>query len=329
MSDTIPMRIFRLRGGESGRGRRAETPARIPWRGWKDILLRLYDEIFEDRISTIAAGTAFFILLSLVPALGALVALYGLVADPATINQHLSDLRGFLPEAMLDLLGAELTRLEQQRTSLGVGFAVSLLITLWSANSGMKALFDAMNVAYEEEEKRGFLELLAISALSTIGGLAFFVLALNVVVGIPVVIAYFPLGPAGNLLISIVPAIVLFLVAVTGLALLYRYGPSRAQARWQWVTPGSLVAAFVWVIASALFSFYLSRFANYSATYGSLGAVVGVMMWIYISLFIVLVGAELNAEIERQTARDTTTGPEMPLGSRGAAMADEVGEARA
>ncbi len=116
---------------------------------------------------------------------------------------------------------------------------------------------------------------------------------------------------------------------MTGLALLYRYGPSRAQARWQWVTPGSLVAAFVWVIASALFSFYLSRFANYSATYGSLGAVVGVMMWIYISLFIVLVGAELNAEIERQTARDTTTGPEKPLGSRGAAMADEVGEARA
>ena len=329
MSDAVSMRINHHRAQETGRGRDAQKPVQIPALGWKDILYRVKDEISQDRIGTIAAGTTFFILLALFPALGALVSLYGLIADPATINQHVNDLRGYVPDAMLDLIGGELKRIEAQRSSLSVRFAVGLVLALWSANKGMKAVFDALNVAYDEDEKRGFFKLLMVSGLFTFGALMFFVVVLNVVVGVPLVLKYLPLGPVGDLLVSVLPPLVLFVVAIVGIAVLYRYGPSRRQAQWRWITPGSVAAAVVWVLGSALFSFYLTRFADYSATYGSLGAAIGAMMWIYISLWIVLVGAELNAEIEHQTATDTTVGPEKPLGTRGASMADKVGEPRA
>ena len=329
MADAVSRRIDEHRAREGGRGRSAEKPTQIPAMGWKDILYRVKDEISGDRIGTIAAGTTFFVLLALFPALGALVSLYGLIADPVTINEHLNDLRGYLPAAVLDLVGQELTRLEQTRTgALGVGFVGGLLVALWSANSGMKALFDALNVAYDETEKRGFFKLNLVSLGFTLGGLVFFILVLNVVIGVPLILNLLPLGPAGNLLVAVVPPIVLFAVAIFVIAVLYRYGPSRTQAQWRWVTPGSVAAAVVWVAASFLFSWYLANFADYSATYGSVGAIIGVMMWIYISMWIVLAGAELNAEIEHQTARDTTVGPEKPLGDRGATMADRVGEAR-
>jgi membrane protein len=329
MADAVSRRIDEHRAREGGRGRSAEKPTQIPAMGWKDILYRVKDEISGDRIGTIAAGTTFFVLLALFPALGALVSLYGLIADPVTINEHLNDLRGYLPAAVLDLVGQELTRLEQTRTgTLGVGFVGGLLVALWSANSGMKALFDALNVAYDETEKRGFFNLNLVSLGFTLGGLVFFILVLNVVIGVPLILNLLPLGPAGNLLVAVVPPIVLFAVAIFVIAVLYRYGPSRTQAQWRWVTPGSVAAAVVWVAASFLFSWYLANFADYSATYGSVGAIIGVMMWIYISMWIVLAGAELNAETEHQTARDTTVGPEKPLGDRGATMADRVGEAR-
>lgn len=330
MTDAVSRRINEHRAREDGRGRSAEKPGQIPAVGWKDILHRVKDEIGQDRVGTIAAGTTFFILLALFPALGALVSLYGLIADPVTINEHLNDLRGYVPGAVLDLVGQELTRLEQTRANtLGFGFAVGLLVALWSANNGIKALFDALNIAYDETEKRGFFKLNLVSLGFTLGGLAFFILVLNVVIGVPLVLNLLPLGPIGNLLVAVIPPIVLFAVAIFVIAVLYRYGPSRTHPQWRWVTPGSVAAAVVWVIGSALFSWYLANFADYSATYGSVGAVIGVMMWIYISMWIVLAGAELNAEIEHQTARDTTAGPEKPLGARGATMADQVGEARA
>lgn len=330
MSDAVSMRVNKHRSGQSGRGREAEKPHHIPWLGWKDILYRVKDEVLQDRIGTVAAGTTFFILLALFPALAALVSLYGLVADPITIGEHLASMRGYVPESMIDLIGGELQRLISNRSSaLGFGFAIGLLLALWSANSGMKALFDALNVAYDETEKRGFFKLLLISLSFTVGAILFFILLLNVVIGVPLLVKLLPLGPLGDILIAILPAILLFSVAIFGLAVLYRYGPSRTSAKWRWITPGSLVAAVIWLIGSALFTWYLANWSNYSATYGSLGAVVGVMMWIYLSMWVVLVGAELNAEIEHQTAKDTTIGPDKPLGARGAFMADDVGEARA
>jgi membrane protein len=329
MDDAVSMRVNQHRAREKGRGRLADTPHHIPAKGWADILYRVKDEISDDRIGTIAAGTTFFILLALFPALGALVSLYGLVADPATIATHLADLSGYVPTAMIDLIGGELQRLKGQESTLGISFVVALGLALWSANNGMKALFDALNVAYDEREKRGFLKLLAISTSFTLGAILFFVVVLNAMIGVPLLLKYLPLGPLGNILVTLLPALVMFGVAAFGIAVLYRYGPSRTRVQWHWITPGSIGAAIVWLIGSALFSWYLSNWGNYNATYGSLGAVIGVMMWIYISMWIVLVGAELNAEIEHQTAKNTTVGPEKPLGNRGAAMADKVGEARA
>ncbi len=330
MDDGVARRIDEHRAREPGRGREAARPADIPKLGWKDIAYRLYDEVFKDRIGTIAAGTTFFILLSIFPALGALVSLYGLVADPWTIQSHLAELGGLVPASMLELLDQELTRLKSTRDdTLGLSFVIGLAVALWSANSGMKALFDALNVAYDETEKRGFVQLNLQSLGFTLGALAFFTLILNVVIGVPLILNLLPLGPLASVLVSVLPALAMFAVAAVAIAVLYRYGPSRENARWHWITPGSMGAALVWVMASALFSWYLAHWGNYSATYGSLGTVIGMMMWIYISLWIVLVGAELNSEIEHQTARDSTTGPEKPLGTRGAAMADKVGEARA
>ena len=329
MEDSVSMRVNRHRAGERGRGREARQPHHIPLRGWRDILLRVWDEVSEDRVSTVAAGTTFFILLSLFPALAALVSLYGLVADPATISAHLSRLYGYVPAALLDMIGDELQRLVDKRTgTLSFGFVSGLMLALWSANSGVRAVFDALNVAYGETEKRGFFDLLLISFGFTVGALVFFIALVNIVFLIPLLLKFLSLGPIGDLLMLVLPALIMFSVAILGLAVLYRYGPSRAVPKWRWITPGSLASGIMWLIGSVGFSWYLANWGNYSATYGSLGAVIGVMMWIYLSLFVVLVGAELNAEIEHQTAIDTTTGPEQPMGSRGATMADSVGEAR-
>ncbi|MBM6596255.1 YihY/virulence factor BrkB family protein [Microvirga pudoricolor] len=330
MSDAVSMRVNEHRAREPGRGRSARKPHHIPLLGWKDILLRVWSEVSEDRVSTVAAGTTFFLLLSLFPALAALVSLYGLIADPATISDHLSRMRGYVPAALIDMIGGELQRLIDKRTgTLSFGFISGLLLALWSANSGVRAIFDALNVAYGETEKRSFFQLLLISFVFTIGALCFFIALINVVILLPLLLKYLYLGPVGDLLMLALPALIMFSVAILGLAVLYRYGPSRAAPKWRWITPGSFAAGIIWLIGSVGFSYYLSNWGNYSATYGSLGAVIGVMMWIYLSLFVVLVGAELNAEIEHQTAVDTTTGPEQPLGSRGATMADSVGEARA
>jgi membrane protein len=330
MSDAVSMRVDEHRASEPGRGRTAGKPHHIPLLGWKDILYRVWDEVSEDQVSTVAAGTTFFLLLSLFPALAALVSLYGLIADPITINEHIADMRGYVPAALIDLISGELQRLMEKRTgALSFGFISGLLFALWSANSGVRALFGALNVAYGETEKRGFFRLLLVSFAFTVGTLVFFIVLINIVIGIPLLVKFLYLGPLGGILITALPALLMFGVAIFGLAMLYRYGPSRATPKWRWITPGSLAAAILWLIGSVLFSWYLASWSDYSATYGSLGAVIGVMMWIYLSLWVVLVGAELNAEIEHQTARDTTIGPEKPLGSRGATMADTVGEARA
>jgi membrane protein len=313
---------------DAGRGRLAESPSQIPARGWKDILWRVYDGISEDRILANAAGVTYYVLLALFPAIAALVSIYGLFADPSAIVGHLDAISRFVPGGAIDVLHDQLTRLAAQgSTALGISFLIGLVVSLWSANSGIKALFDALNVVYEEKEDRSFVKLNAVTLAFTIGTIAFLLIALAGMIVLPVALNYLPLPGVTALIWQIAPWPILLVLIAVALALIYRYGPSRTEARWQWVTPGSAFAAIAWLAASALLSWYAANFGNFNRTYGSLGAIIGFMIWIWISIIVLLVGGKLNAEIEHQTVRASAAGPPKPLGRRGARMAETIGTA--
>lgn len=325
-SSEEPRSIELRRAHEDGRGRHATHPLQIPWTGWKDILWRTYTEMQSDRLLSIAGGVAFFVLLAIFPAITALVSAYGLFFNASTIANNLSLLQDIVPANVLSIVHEQAQRIAANSgRALSVGIIVGILVSLWSAMSGVKAMIDALNVIYEQQEGRNFFKLSLVALVFTLGGFATFLLAITGVVVLPLVLAPIGLGSAAEMLTRIGRWPVLLLVLLIGLAVLYRYGPDRRAARWQWVSVGSVFAAVTWIIVSYLFSWYLASFANYNATYGSLGAVVGLMMWLWFSTIVVLLGAELNAEIEHQTARDSTVGAEKPLGTRGAVMADTVG----
>lgn len=308
------------------RGRYADAPTQIPHEGWKEIGWRVWGELWRDRVTLVAAGVTFYMLLALFPALAAFVSIYGFVADPTTIADHIAFLGGLLPNEGLELIREQLDALLQQNTeSLGLGFLLGLVVALWSANNSVKALFQAMNVAYEEEEKRSIVKLHLVSFAFTFGAILIGIMFLLSVGVVPAALALLNLGDWTEWLVSIGRWPVLLVAVGAGISLIYRYGPSRAEAKLQWITWGSSLATLVWIAASVLFSFYLENFANYNATYGALGAVVGLMMWSWLSVVILLVGAEVNAEIEHQTARDSTTGQRKPMGERGAVVADTLG----
>ncbi|AWN40610.1 YihY/virulence factor BrkB family protein [Methylobacterium durans] len=317
----------RVAATEKSRGRHATTPSEIPASGWKDIAFRVFHDVSENRLVSVAAGVTFYVLLAIFPAVAALVSCYGLVADVSTINQHLASLQGVMPQGAIDIIGEQVKRIaEKGDTTLGLTFFTGLLLSIWSANGGMKAVFDALNIVYEERETRSFLWLNLRSLTFTAGALLFIVLALVGIVVLPVVFNTIGLS-ADAWYIALLRWPVLLVAVLLGLALLYRYGPSRDAPRWRWVTWGSAVAAVLWLAASLGFSWYVSNFGKYNETYGSLGAAIGFMTWIWISTIIVLVGAEINAEMEHQTAKDTTVGKPQPLGTRRARMADTVGAA--
>ena len=309
----------------SGAGSNAGTPSEIPARGWWDIAKRAVMEAGSDRLLTEAAGVTFYTLLALFPGIAALVSLYGLIADPATVSDHLGALAGFIPGGGMEIINEQVTRItSKEQTTLGLSALIGLALSLWSANQAAKAIFDALNVVYEEKEKRSFIRLNLVSLTFTIGGILFAVFAMGAVIALPVVLNAIGFGTATETLLRWARWPVLLLGIALALACLYRWGPSRAEARWRWVTWGSAFAALAWMIFSAGFSFYVENFGTYNETYGSLGAVIGFMTWIWLSAAVVLFGGELNAEAEHQTARDTTTGPELPLGTRDARMADRV-----
>jgi membrane protein len=314
------------RARQTGRGREAESPRQMPPAGWKDTGLRVWQSFTDDHISLVAAGTAFFGLLAIFPALTAFVSIYGLVADPATVQNQVAALRGVAPEAAIEIIETQLTRIvEQSGTTHGLTFIIGLGAALWSANAGMKSLFEAMNVAYDEHEDRGFVRLNLVSMAMTVGAIVVLMLFLIAIAVVPAVIAFMGLEGAVGWLVTLLPWPVILILGGVALAVLYRVGPSREPAQWKWVTPGSAVAAIGLIAASILLSIYFSNFADYNETYGSLGAVIGLMMWFWISAMVVLMGAEVNAELEHQTAVDTTTGHDRPMEKRGATKADRVG----
>ncbi len=312
---------------EAGRGREAEAPHEIPAKGLKDVLFRVVAEVMEDRVTLIAAGVTYYLLLALFPAMGALVSLYGFVADPTTIATHIGFLSQIFPRGSFDLILSQLTALTQQKPgTLSLGFVTGLVIAIWSANNGVKALCDAMNVAYGEEEKRGIVEFNLLSLGFTFGLLVFAVVLIFAIGVIPAILAYFWLGEWTDLLTRIGRWPIILALVMSGIVLLYHYGPSRERAKLVWLSWGAVFSTLLWLGSSFVFSYYLDNFANYNATYGTLGALIGFMVWIWISVIIIIVGAEINAELEHQTRKDSTTGPPRPMGERGAYVADTVGK---
>jgi membrane protein len=311
---------------DRARGRDADTPNEIPAKGFKDVFWRLVSEVSEDRVTLIAAGVTFYILLSLFPALGALVSLYGIIADPSTMAKQIEFVSDILPPGAFEIILNQLNVLVQQKaSSLSISFVVGLAIALWSANSGMKAIFDAMNVAYGEAEKRGIVRLNLVSLTFTLGALIFAAILIAAIGGVPAVLAYIWLDRWQETLIRLLRWPVLLILVAGGISLIYHYGPSREPAKFRWLSWGAVFSTLLWLAASILFSYYLETFADYQATYGALGALIGFMVWTWISVIALIVGAELNAELEHQTARDTTTGAPLPMGERGAYVADTIG----
>src|SRR5437868_3981424 len=282
---------------------RDDTADRTP-RDWNDVMRRVAKGISRQRIVLVAAGVTFYALLAIFPALAALVALYGLVADPAAVIEHIEKLSGLLPGGAVDVIRDQIARIAAKpRTTLGLAFAVGLVVSLWSANGGVKALFDALNVVYVEKEKRGFVRVTAVSLAFVVGGILFVLLAVGAVVAVPIALRHLGIPALGKSLISIGRWPILFVIVALVIALVYRFGPDRTNPRWRWISWGSASAAIAWLAMSALFSWYAANFGNYNETYGSLGAVIGCMTWIWLSAIVILTGAEIDSVLERNTTR--------------------------
>jgi len=308
-------------------GREADRPSEIPPRGWFAVLKRVKAEVKEDNVTLLAAGVAFYAMLAIFPAIIAVVTVYGMVADPAQVQSQVGEFAKSLPSGADQLLTGQLESVtEAGRQSLSIGLAVSLLAVLWTASGGIQGLVKGLNLVYDEKETRGFLKLRGLSLLLTLGAILMAVVAIALVAVFPAVVDDLKLGQAGELAASIARWVVLALLVLSAVAVLYRYAPDRANPRWRWVSWGAVVALVLWLLGSIGFSWYVDNFGKYNQTYGALAAVIILLLWLFLSAFAVLLGAELDAEIERQTARDTTTGPERPLGQRDAEVADTVGE---
>ncbi len=279
----------------------------------------------EHNTSLLAAGVAFFAFLAVYPALIAVVTLVSLAADPKQITQQIQSFTVGLPPIARQLISDPLTALT--RSSDGtrtLGLVISLLVALWSASSGTSSLMTAVNLAYDEQEKRGFLKFRAIALLLTLGAIVFLVLTLALIAVVPVVLNTVPLGVAGLVLAQALRWVLLFALIIVGLAVIYRVAPDRNPPKFRWVTVGSMTAALLWLLGSVGFSLYVNFFGDYNKVYGALAGVIVLLLWLYLTCYIIVLGGEINAEAERQTACDTTVGEPKPMGKRGAVVADTM-----
>ena len=282
-------------------GAGAASPAQIPGRGWWIAIKQTVNGFNDDRLMTEAAGVTFYTLLALFPALASLISLYGLFADPATIRDQMQMAQGVIPDGGLDIIQQQVKALTANgHQALGFGLIVGLLVSLWSANSGVKSLFDALNIVYHEREARSFVRRTLVSFCFTLGAIVFLIVSLTSIVIVPIVFNYIGLASDLPLILAVLRWPLMLITLTLFFSLIYRFGPSRNRVKWRWVSWGSAFAAVAWVVVSLAFSYYVANFGSYNKTYGSLGAAIGFMTWIWISAMVVLLGGELNAELERQ-----------------------------
>lgn len=281
---------------QSARPAVRENPA--PARpSWSRILANTWTELDRDHVSVMAAGVAFYSLLSIFPGMSALISVYGIVADPSVIETDLNTLAGILPREALKLLSDQLHGLiTNPSAKLGIGLAIGLLLTLWSAMSGASTLMQALTVAHEETDDRGILAFYGRALMLTVGGIVFVAVSLFLVAVVPAIIDRLPFPEGWRHALVLVRWPLLAGLVLIALALVYRFAPARPTPCWSWFAPGTVAATLLWLLGSAGFSFYVARFSSYDRTYGSLGAVVILLMWFYVGAYIVLVGAELNSE---------------------------------
>ncbi len=307
-------------------GRDAATPWAVPAEGWKQVVLRSWREAGDDNVGIVAAGVAFYGFLALVPLLGAIVLSYGLVADPSTVVRNMKGLTAVMPGDAAKLVGEQLMNVvKTSGGKKGFGLLLALALALFGARSGAGAIVTALNIAYEEKEKRGIVALNLLALGITAAGVVVAIVAIVAIAALGHLEKLMPGTPGFVLALGKLASYALLLLGgAAAAATLYRYGPSRRKPRWTWLTPGSVLAAILWMVLTLGFGIYVARFGNYNATYGSLGAVVVLLTWLYLSSYVLLFGAELNSELEHQTAQDTTDGASQPVGQRGAWAADHV-----
>ena len=308
------------------KGHLATSPWQMRGPAWKDIVKRTYVRTWDDNVGLVAAGVAFYGFFALLSLLGLIVLVYGFVADPLTVVEHMRTLIGILPSDVILLIGDQLmTAVHSSQGTKGFGVLIAVAVALYGGTNGAASLLTALNIAYEEKEKRSLARFYLQAVALTVAALILALAGLGATAAVAYLQKVLPKATPTALLVGKAGGyLALTLAAAAVAATLYRYGPSREDARWKWITPGSLLAAGTWLLLTLAFGFYLANLANYSASYGSLGAVVALLTWLYLSAYVFVVGAELNSEIEHQTAKDSTTGPPEPLGARGAWAADNV-----
>ncbi len=309
------------------RGRGADRPREIPTSGWRDILLRVYDNNLRDNLSVVAAGVAFFWFLAICPALAAAVSIYGIVADPAELSSHLDTLSRLAPRQAYGIISDQLRSIaSDSEKALGFGFFLGLLVSIWSAAKGMKALIGAMNIVYNETEKRSFFKLTGLALLFTLGAIVFGLISLITIVALPALFRFLAFPETLQTAFSIGRWPLLAILIMAAISVIYRYAPARTLAKWRWISWGAALATLLWIIGSLGFSFFVSNFGSYNETYGSIGAIMVLLLWFFLSAYAVLIGAEIDAELEHQTRLDSTVGERRPMGERGAYVADTIGE---
>lgn len=307
------------------RGQRAEKPGQIPKRGWKEIGKRIFSQLQEDHVQIVSAGVAFYFFLALFPMIVAAISVYGLVLSPSQIQQHITELGGVLPsEAYKIIQGIMEPMLDKPSETFGWGLALSILISLWSANKGTSALFEGINIAYNEKDERGFFKKTGMTLLFTLGGILIGLISILIVILFPAFVEWFGFSSFIENTLSLGRWLILGALVVFSIALLYKFAPHRDNAQFKWVSWGAVTGTVFWIGGSLLFSWYVQNFGSYDDMYGSFAAVIILLMWLFLTSFIVLLGAEINSEVEYQTSRDTTVGERAPLGERGAFQADHV-----